>query len=101
MGSHRLDELDVPESLYATELRSGYGVVSAVPYAGERVFVTPAASVDVRRPVRVYVESTQDAAMPGFVFVLGRALRGSRAGERCRLYCRIGALRVERANFPR
>jgi hypothetical protein len=101
MGDHRIDELDVPESLYASDLRPGYGVVSAVPYAGERVFVTPAASVDVRRPFWIYVESTQDAAMPGFVFVVGRALRGSRAQDRCRLYCRIGALRVERANFSR
>jgi len=92
------DEVDIPAELFGADLRDGYDVISAEPRPGERVFVTPGASVDVRRPVWVYVESTQPAAMPGFVFVVGRQLRGNKAHERCRLYCRISALRVERAN---
>lgn len=77
-------------------------LTGVVPYAGEKAFVTPVASYDVLRPIWLYVERTEDAFLPGWVYLMGRPIRADgTARDRCRLYCLIEALRVHRGRPPR
>ena len=73
-------------------------ITGVLPRPGERCFVSGVASYDVTRPFWLYVERTQDAFMPGWVYLIGRPIRDDgTVKDRCRLYCFIEALRVARA----
>jgi hypothetical protein len=75
-------------------------ITGVCPRPGERALVSPIASYDVHRPVWVYVERTESAFLPGWIYLIGRPIRSDgTTRDRCRLYCHVEALRVARAGW--